>query len=67
MKTIPWLGGFLVSGALVVGGATVAPSPVVAQPKPVVWNLPHVAAPTYYHIVNYTAFANKVIPNEEDS
>ena len=37
------------------------PTPTVdAQAKPVVWNLPHVAAPSYYHILNYTAFANKV-------
>ena len=60
MKTLTWLGGLLVSVALVSGGAALAPAPVAAQAKPVVWNLPHVAAPTYYHIVNYTAFANKV-------
>ena len=55
MKTLA-----LVLVALVVGGAAVAPAPVGAQAKPVVWNLPHVAAPTYYHTLNYTAFANKV-------
>jgi TRAP-type C4-dicarboxylate transport system substrate-binding protein len=46
--------------ALVAGGAAVAPVRVDAQAKPVVWNLPHVAAPSYYHTLNYTAFANKV-------
>ena len=37
-----------------------SPTPAGAQAKPVVWNLPHVAAPSYYHILNYTAFAAKV-------
>jgi TRAP-type C4-dicarboxylate transport system substrate-binding protein len=60
MNTLTWIGGLLVSVALVSGGAALAPAPVAAQTKPVVWNLPHVAAPTYYHIINYTAFANKV-------
>ncbi len=31
-----------------------------AQQKTVVWNLPHVAAPTYYHITNLKAFAEKL-------
>src|SRR6266849_8002215 len=56
MKILTWLGALLVVTA--VGG--VAPAPVGAQAKPVVWNLPHVAAPTYYHTINYTAFANRV-------
>src|SRR6266852_6830778 len=60
MKTVAWLSALPVLLALVVGGAAVAPLPAGAQAKPVVWNLPHVAAPTYYHTVNYTAFANKV-------
>jgi TRAP-type C4-dicarboxylate transport system substrate-binding protein len=48
--------------ALTLGGAAwlAGQTPAVAQPKPVVWNLPHVAAPTYYHIVNLNAFAAKV-------
>jgi TRAP-type C4-dicarboxylate transport system substrate-binding protein len=50
----------LVLLTLVAGGATVVPTPADAQAKPVVWNLPHVAAPTYYHTINYTAFASKV-------
>ena len=45
--------------ALVAAGTT-APSPVTAQAKTVVWNFPHISAPTYYHTINYTAFTNKV-------
>src|SRR5437762_13067262 len=37
-----------------------SPTPAGAQAKPVVWNLPHVAAPSYYQILNYTAVAAKV-------
>ena len=50
----------LVLIALVTGGTAWSPAPAGAQAKPVVWNLPHVAAPSYYHTLNYTAFANKV-------
>jgi TRAP-type transport system periplasmic protein len=46
--------------ALGAGGAALAPAPAGAQAKPIVWNLPHVAAPSYYHIVNLNAFAAKV-------
>ena len=46
--------------ALAAGGAATAPAPVQAQAKPIVWNLPTVAAPTYYHTVNYNAWAAKV-------
>jgi len=46
--------------ALVAGGAAVTPMPVGAQAKPIVWNLPTVAAPTYYHTVNYNAWGAKV-------
>ena len=46
--------------ALVMSGAALAPAPAGAQAKPIVWNLPHVAAPTYYHTVNLNAFAAKV-------
>src|SRR5215470_3245524 len=49
----------LVALALLIG-ATADPGSARAQAKPVVWNLPHVAAPTYYHTVNLTAFAAKV-------
>ena len=50
----------LLALVLVVGSAALAPVTVDAQAKPIVWNLPHVAAPSYYHTLNYTAFANKV-------
>jgi len=46
--------------ALLAGGAAGGPAPARAQAKPVVWNLPHVAAPTYYHTQNLNAFAAKV-------
>lgn len=45
--------------ALVAAG-TAAPAAVTAQAKTVVWNFPHISAPTYYHTVNYTAFTDKV-------
>ena len=54
MKTLA-----LVLLALVAAG-TAAPAPVTAQAKTVVWNFPHISAPTYYHTVNYTAFTDKV-------
>src|SRR5713226_9085599 len=60
MKILAWFGGLAVMTALMLSGTAVAPAPVGAQAKPVVWNLPHVAAPTYYHTLNYTALANKV-------
>jgi TRAP-type C4-dicarboxylate transport system substrate-binding protein len=50
----------LVLLSLLVLGATAGPVPAGAQAKPVVWNLPHVAAPTYYHTMNLNAFATKV-------
>jgi TRAP-type C4-dicarboxylate transport system substrate-binding protein len=55
MPTFRWPGilTVLTAAALVAGSAG-------AQPKPVVWNLPHVAAPSYYHIVNLNAFAARV-------
>jgi TRAP-type transport system periplasmic protein len=46
--------------ALALGGGALAPVAVDAQAKPIVWNLPHIAAPTYYHAVNYQAWAAKV-------
>ncbi len=47
MKTLTWLGGVVVAVTVMLGGASLAPAPVRAQAKPIVWNLPHVAAPTY--------------------
>ena len=45
---------------LLAGGAALMPAPATAQAKPIVWNLPHIAAPTYYHTVNYQTWAAKV-------
>jgi len=50
----------LILFALAMGGAALAPTPAAAQAKPIVWNLPTVAAPTYYHTVNYNAWAARV-------
>jgi TRAP-type C4-dicarboxylate transport system substrate-binding protein len=56
-----WIGGAVTVLALAwAGGPAVTPAPVAAQAKTVVWNLPHVAAPSYYHTVNLNAFAAKV-------
>jgi len=54
---------WIVAGAAALALAAGLPAgqaPARAQQKTVVWNLPTVAAPTYFHTVNYTAFAAKV-------
>jgi TRAP-type C4-dicarboxylate transport system substrate-binding protein len=58
-KSLTWSTLALVLVALTATGAS-TPAPAAAQAKPIVWNLPHISAPTYYHTVNYTAFGNKV-------
>ena len=60
MKTLTWLSLVIFLIAMLAGGTALAPARVAAQAKPVVWNLPHVAAPTYYHTINLNAFAAKV-------
>jgi TRAP-type C4-dicarboxylate transport system substrate-binding protein len=60
MKTLTWSTLLLVAVALAAGGAGLVPAPAAAQAKPIVWNLPHIAAPTYFHTINYTAFGAKV-------
>ena len=60
MKKLAYLSVVLAVLAVVAGGAALAPAPAGAQAKPIVWNLPTVAAPTYYHTVNYNAFAAKL-------
>ncbi len=47
-------------GILFLGFILAIPSSLWAQAKTVVWNLPHVAAPSYYLITNMKAFADKV-------
>jgi len=60
MKTLTRITSLLVMLSLLAGGAAVQPPPATAQAAPIVWNLPTVAAPTYYHTVNYQAWAAKV-------
>ena len=60
MKKLACLSVVVALVTLDAGGAALAPAPAGAQAKPIVWNLPHVAAPTYYHTVNLNAFAAKV-------
>jgi TRAP-type transport system periplasmic protein len=60
MKTVTRITSLLVVVALLAGGAALQPAPATAQAKPIVWNLPHIAAPTYYHTVNYQTWAAKV-------
>lgn len=50
----------LLIAVLALLGGLSTPLPAGAQAKPVVWNLPHVAAPTYYHVTTLNAFAAKV-------
>src|SRR5438034_9477155 len=59
-KTLMLAAVVLTLVALVAGGTTLAPAPAGAQPSPIADTLPHVAAPTYSHILHYTAFATKV-------
>ena len=60
MKTLTWSTLLLAVVALASGGAVLGPVTVTAQAKPIVWNLPTVAAPTYYHTVNYQTWGAKV-------
>lgn len=60
MKRLHWIVAGLAAVALVAWGLAAVPAPAGAQAKPIVWNLPHVAAPTYYHIVNLNGVAAKV-------
>jgi TRAP-type C4-dicarboxylate transport system substrate-binding protein len=61
IRALVWIGTALVVVAVAVsGGPVVRPGPVDAQARTVVWNLPHVAAPSYYHTLNLNAFAAKV-------
>jgi TRAP-type transport system periplasmic protein len=60
MKTLTRITLLLALVALLAGGTVLRPVSATAQAKPIVWNLPHIAAPTYYHTVNYQAWAAKV-------
>src|SRR5205809_7027282 len=58
--TLTWSTVALVLLALAAGGSALGPTPAGAQAKPVVWSLPTVAAPSYFHTVNYNALAARV-------
>ena len=45
---------------LVWGGLLAFPPGLSAQEKTIVWNIPHTAAPSYYHITCLKLFADKV-------
>ena len=58
-RIMSWSTLALVLPLLVAAGAT-TPAAVAAQATPVVWNLPHVAAPSYYHTQNLNALSAKL-------
>ena len=60
MKTLTGIISVLAIVALLAGATAFGPALATAQAKPIVWNLPTVAAPTYYHTVNYQAWGAKV-------
>jgi len=60
MKALMPTISLIIAVTLLAGGAALMPAPATAQAKPIVWNLPHIAAPTYYHTVNYQTWAAKV-------
>lgn len=60
MKRFRWIVAGVTALGLAAASLLTWQAPARAQQKPIVWNLPTVAAPTYYHTVNYTAFAAKV-------
>jgi TRAP-type C4-dicarboxylate transport system substrate-binding protein len=45
---------------LIGGGFLASPSVLFAQEKTIVWNVPHTAAPSYYHVLNLKLFAEKL-------
>jgi TRAP-type C4-dicarboxylate transport system substrate-binding protein len=54
-----WMAAGII-GTIIFAWVVAFPPALWAQTKPVVWNLPHVAAPTYYLTVNLKSFADKV-------
>jgi TRAP-type C4-dicarboxylate transport system substrate-binding protein len=59
-RRLALVGVVVLTLSLMLGSAGLVPVPVAAQERAVVWNLPHVAAPSYYHTINLKAFAEKV-------
>ncbi len=60
MKRYRWIVAGAAVLALGAAGLLAWQAPARAQQKTIVWNLPTVGAPTYFHTVNYLAFAAKV-------
>ncbi len=50
----------VMAGTLLWGGLLAFPPGLSAQEKTIVWNIPHTAAPSYYHITCLKLFADKV-------
>jgi TRAP-type C4-dicarboxylate transport system substrate-binding protein len=48
------------AGILALGFFLIFPYTLFAQEKTIVWNIPHTAAPSYYHITHLKAFADVV-------
>ena len=60
MKRLRWIVAGVAALGLATGGLLAWQGPAGAQQKTIVWNLPTVGAPSYFHTVNYIAFAAKV-------
>src|SRR5713101_5042023 len=60
MKRLRWIVVGVATLGLATGGLLAWQGPAGAQQKTIVWNLPTVGAPSYFHTVNYIAFAAKV-------
>ncbi len=59
LRSGTWKAGIIL-GFFLLGVMIGTPSDLRAQGKTIVWNIPHTAAPNYFHILNLKAFAEKV-------
>lgn len=59
LRSGTWKAGIIL-GFFLLGVLFGTPPDLRAQTKTIVWNIPHTAAPTYFHILNLKAFAEKV-------
>jgi TRAP-type transport system periplasmic protein len=60
MRRYRWIVAAVAALGVATAGLLAWQPPARAQQKTIVWNLPTVAAPTYFHTVNYNAWAAKV-------
>lgn len=60
MKKIKAWVSIIFASILAVGYLIILPPGLFAQEKTIVWNIPHTAAPSYYHIANLKIFADTV-------